>query len=330
MSIGKASDFKIYQDQLHAGMVETLTQQTDLFNAASHGAIVMRTQRSRGEYKYDSFFKSISSLVSRRDTTSVSAATDLALTQDELISVKVNRKVGPVAQTLDAFRKLGQGAGDSSLSFLIGTQIAKGIQADMLNTGLRAARAALANQSTNLYTVPTSGTLATAGLVSGLAKMGDNAADVVLWVGHSKPYYDLVAAQIAANVDGLSAYNVQTGTPVTLGRPFLVTDSTSLVVTTGTGTAAVTDYYTLGLTAAAIDIIQSEDPLMYAEIVTGLENLVVRLQGEHAYNLGLAGFKWDVQNGAGNPTDSSIGTGSNWDMAVTDYKDLAGVVVKSR
>jgi hypothetical protein len=111
MAIGKASDFKIYQDEVRGGIVERLTQASAFFNAAG-GAIRLGTVSRRGDYAKESFFKSISSLVTRRDTTSVAAATDLALAMDEIISVKLNRKIGPVAQTLDAFRKVELAAGE--------------------------------------------------------------------------------------------------------------------------------------------------------------------------------------------------------------------------
>ena len=64
--------------------------------------------------------------------------------------------------------------------------------------------------------------------------------------------------------------------------------------------------------------------------VTGLENLVVRLQGEYAYNAGVKGFKWDIGNGQANPNDTALGLGTNWDLAMASVKDVAGVVVQSR
>jgi hypothetical protein len=331
MATGKASDFKIYQDQLIGGMVETLVQQTELFNASSRNAIVLRDHRMRGDYGYESFFKNISDLVSRRDTSSTASATDLALSQEEFISVKIDRKVGPVGQTLDSFRKIMRQSNEQSLSFLIGTQVAKGMMVDKLNTGLRAAKAALDNVSDLTVDVSTTGDgkISSDALVQALAKMGDAADRVVCWVMHSKVYYDLVRDQIADNIDGVSNFNLASARPITLNRPVLVTDSTALTAAVSP-TADGSDYFTLGLTAEGILVETSEDEIMHAEIVTGLENLVCRLQGEFAYNLGLKGFKWDVSSGGANPTDAAIGTGSNWDQAVTSYKDCAGVVLQTR
>lgn len=326
MAIGKNSDFKVYDEYVHGAFIETLVQQTNAFNAASRGTIVLQDNRLKGNYEYESFMANISSLVSRRDLTSVAAATDLAQTQEEFISVKINRKVGPVAQTLDSFRKIMRSADEGSLSYLIGTQVAKAMMVDKLNNGLRAARAAIDNQSTNTTTIGTD--ITTAGLVTGLALMGDMADRVSCWVMHSKVYFDLVQNQIAANIDGVSNFNVATAQPVTLNRPVIITDSESLRVD-GSPTGDY-DYYTLGLVPNGIMIENSEEEMIHAEIVTGLENLVVRLQGEFAYNLGLKGFKWDVANGGANPTDATVATGSNWDTAATSYKDFAGVVIQSK
>src|SRR5262245_50036231 len=46
---------------------------------------------------------------------------------------------------------------------------------------------------------------------------------------HSKPYYDLVQSQINANITGISNFAIAQATPVTLNRPVIITDSSSLV-----------------------------------------------------------------------------------------------------
>ena len=41
MATGTVSDFILYEEQFHSGVTETLEQETDAFNAASQGAIVL-------------------------------------------------------------------------------------------------------------------------------------------------------------------------------------------------------------------------------------------------------------------------------------------------
>lgn len=325
MATGKASDLKVYNPQIQAGLIETLTQISAVFNEASRGCIQLVANRRPGDYVYEAFWQNPSGLVSRRDTTSVSAATDIAMTQAEDIRVKLNRKIGPVAQTLDAFRKIGKTADENALDFMIGTQVAKAMQVEMCDTALLGTAYALNNQASVKYTIPTNGTLNTAGLVSGLALRGDRATDVACWVMHSKPYYDLVQSQITANITGVSNFNIATATPITLNRPVLVTDSPSLVVS-----GAPNDYLTLGLVPGAVSVEDSEEEYVARFIETGKENLIVRVQGEFAYTLGVKGFKWDVANGGANPASAAIGTGSNWDTTYASLKDWAGVIIQSR
>lgn len=326
MAIGKASDFKVYQDQLQAGIVETLVQNSTAFNEASGGAIRLSTNSLRGDYAYEGFFLNTAGLVARRDTTSTADIDDLALTQEEFISVKLNRRIGPVAQTRDAFKKIMAGRTEQEMSFILGQQAAKAMQVEMLNSALRGTRAALNNQANVKHTISSNGSLDTAGLVSGLAKLGDAADRIVTWVMHSKPYYDLVQSQITANIDGVSNFNVASASPVTLNRPVLVTDSEALRNEVSTG---VYDYYILGLVGGATGVENSEEEDLVVEDVTGKENLIVRYQGEYAFNLGVKGFRWNTGSGA-NPNDTALGTGSNWVSAVTSYKDFAGVIIQAR
>lgn len=329
MTIGKASNFKVYQDEMRGGIVETLTQASNYFNTAG-GAINLSTVSRRGDYAKESFFKSIATIVSRRDTTSVSAATDLPLLMDEIISVKLNRKIGPVTQTYDAFAKIAMDMTPEAFSFLLGNMIGKGMQVEMLNSALRAGRAALVQNTDVLYDAGT-GTLTTANLVDGLAKFGDRSNEIVAWVMHSKNWFDLMKHQIgtSANGDIVSGVVVQGANPLTLNRPVIVTDSDALKVAGGSGSGAYTDYHVLGLTANGLVVENTETERMVLDEVTGLENLVIRLQGEYAYNLGVKGYKYDTTVGI-NPTDTNLGTSTTWDLAKTSYKDVAGVIIQVR
>lgn len=328
MAIGTKTNFKIYNEYTHTGMVETLVQVSEVFNAASQGTIRLTSVNRRGDFNYESFFASTAGLVTRRitkGTGSTSAVTDLSLAQSEKVGVKINRKIGPVANTLDSFKKIGDGPFDeNALNYAIGVQAAKAMQVEMCDTAIAAAVAALNNQAAVKYTVPSNGTLATSSLVSGLAKFGDQANRIVCWVMHSKAFYDLVQSQITANIDGVSNFVVAQGTPVTLNRPVLITDSPSL-----TGGSPL-NYYTLGLTVDAIEAEDSEESTVVSDMALGLENLLVRMQGEYAYNLAMKGFTWDVTNGGENPTVAALSTGSNWDPIAASYKDYAGIIIQSR
>ena len=325
MAAGTRTNFVIRNEYLRTRISEILAQNGDAMNAASNGAIRLDTITRRGDYAQASFFKLIAGIAVRRDPTTIGVVADLPMTMDELISVKVSRRIGPVAMTWDAFKKMQGTFSDTEFTGLVAVQSASAMQLEMLNTGLLAARAALKQQPESYLVESSLGRISTQTLVSALAKMGDQAAKIVAWVMHSKVYYDLVGNQIAANITDVSGFNVATGTPITLNRPVIVTDSASLILTPGS--PDIGNYHTLGLVRDAVALENSEQEDVVSETVTGLENLIQRLQGEYAYNIGLNGFKWDVLNGGANPTATALGTGSNWDPAMADVKNRAGVCI---
>jgi hypothetical protein len=325
MAIGKASDFKIYDEQFWGGATEVLAQNTALFNGASGGAIQLVTRRMMGNYEKESFLKSVSGLVSRRDPTSVAAATDLALTQGEYIGVKINRKIGPVAQTLDAFRKIS--SDPQEFSFLLGRQWGQAISVDYVNSAVGSVAAALANVAalTNDVTGLATKTVTHSSLVGTMAKMGDASSRVICFVMHSKAFFDLMNQSIADNVYQIGGTTIYGGTVATFNRPVIVTDSAALVVSGTPNT-----YRTLALVEGGVEVSESEQREIISQPVTGLESLVLRIQGEYAYNLKLKGMAWDTSTGGVNPTDAALLVAGNWDAVYTDVKDGPGAVLVSQ
>lgn len=318
------SDFKLYPVQVQTGMNEVLQQEANVFNGASAQAIRLYPQALTAQYGYEAFYQSIGTgLVSRRDPTSVSTVTDQELTQDEQISVKLNRRVGPIKFTRDAFKKIGNDP--AVASFIIGQQAARAILLDYLNTGLTALVAAIRVQSDLEVdkSAASTATLTHSHLVSALAPMGDAGNRITAWVMHSKPFYDLMGQAISDKITNVADTVIYGGSPGSLGRPVIVTDSTALIDTS----TSPDEYVVLGLTQGALDIIQSEPADMVNDLITGEQNIAQRIQGEHAYNVKVKGAKWDVSNGGANPNDSTLGTGSNWDKIVADLKDYAGTAL---
>lgn len=323
MAAGLASNMKVYQEYIPGRINELLAQQGNVFNDASRGALRLTTKSHRGDYVYESLFSNVSGLAARRDTTSVSGQTDTNLAQVEKVSVKLNRKIIPVAMTRDSFRKAFGNYSEMEFADIVAEQAANAMQIEMCDTALLAARAALKQQPFSYYTEGSLGSISTSTLIQSLAKLGDRADRIVCWVMHSKPFYDLIGSQVSANIAGVSNFNIASASPITLNRPVLVVDSSALK--TQLNSPDIDNYFTLGLTAGAVEVENSEEQEIVVQDVTGLENLVVRFQGEYAYNLGVKGFQWDVSNGAANPTSTNVGLGTNWDTVLTSVKDRAGV-----
>lgn len=325
MATGTKADLNIRNPFLHTALTERLAQFADAFNASSNGAIRLTSVSKIGEAAHETFFTSISGLVTRRDTTSVADVAGTKLVNAEKTEIKLDRKIGPVENTLSGFVKIGMS--ENEMQTAVGEQAGVAMAVGMLNDGLGALRAAMAGQAALLATK--AGTLDTATLVDGLFKLGDRADRIVVWIMHSLPYSKLLQSQIAANIDGVSNFNVSTASPVTLNRPVIVTDSAALWADEAGG-AGVDYYYTLGLTQGALDLINTEAENVLLDIVTGKENLIARIQGEYAFNMGMKGFSYDLTNGGANPAEAALTTATNWDKVITDLKDGPGVVIRTQ
>lgn len=320
MATGTISNFQVYNDFIHSSFVEQFTQNSDAFNEKSNGAIIMATEATVGDYKYQSFFEEGPD-VERRDDTATSALTDNALTQDNEVDVLLARRRH---QATTRSQWLNIGKTPEEFGRVYSAQLDVAIRREMLNRALAAVNAALSNVSA-LLADDSGQTMDTDSLAQGLTLFGDASDKIVLWVMHSAPYWNLVRSQITANIDGVSNFNIQTATPVTLNRPVLVTDSSSLVVS-----ATGTRYITLGLTAGAIRCVMSQMPYTAIEEETGKDNIIIRQQTEYAYLLGLKGFKYDTANGGRNPNNTNVATAGNWDQAATDNKSLPGIRIRTQ
>lgn len=324
MPIGAYDDFKIYPEQYYGGMYESIVQNINAFNSASQNALRLINENVKGHYEYESFIQ-FKDIVSRRDISSTSSASDLSLSQEEFIAVKLNRILGPVAQTLDAWKKIDEDP--EVMSFILGQKAAEQKTKDYLHSLLLAVEAAIDGQSDLKFdaTGEDTKTLTHSHLVSGMAKMGDQGQKIVAWVMHSKPYWDLVGQAITDKITNVSDTVIYGGSPGTLGRPVIVTDDSALK--NDNGSLAAT-YNVLGLVEGAGTVKESEPDNVAFKLITGLNNLVYRYQGEYAFNVGVKGFQWDTSDGGENPSDSDLGSSSNWDKVATDTKSLAGVRIE--
>lgn len=328
---GKRSDFVIYEPQFQSGMWEGLTQFVQGFNAPSRNALRMVTQSQAGQLVKEAFYKDIgTSLITRKDHTSVAALTPQKLERAEHISVKLDRKF-MVENTVDSFIKSGLSSGDmGEFSFAVGQQVGAHKAQLAFNDAVAAVRAVIAKgTTTTIYTAPTGTGLKHQHLARGLRLAGDQASQIVSWVMHSHSHTDLMIGALAdavAAYDSLNGVIVNQGSVPTLNRPAVVSDVAAL---TDDNDSAETTYDILGLFQNALTVNFSEDDVVVAEIVTGKEQLMFRVQGEFAYTLGIRGFKWAGAGGdAVNPSASALTTGSNWTAVVTDpVKNGPGIMI---
>lgn len=317
------SDLAVYNEYVYTTMTEVQRQQIDLFNAASRGAILLRSANHQGDYSDEVFFAKIQGLVRRRNAYGSGAVAAKTLQQLVDTMVKVAAGTPPVRLDPGQYRWIQMNPEVAGAA--LGQQLAGDSMADMLNTALMACRAAMLGTTEIVYdgTGDTPDTISPAMLLKGTRKFGDRSAEIVCWVMHSTPMNDFYAGNIA-NAASLFTYGTINVNSDPFGRVFIVSDSPALV------TAGSPDiFYSLGLTPAAIIIDQNGDFDANIETSNGDENIMRSWQAEWSYNIGIKGYSWDKTNGGHSPNDAALAVSTNWDKVVTDKKDLAGVLVKS-
>lgn len=327
MGIGLVSDMVIYDDEMSAGYMEAVSQNVAMFNENSNNTLRLIEGDLIGDYAKESFFKKTASIVTRQDLTSSADATILKMEQDENISVKLNRKIGPVEQALPGLKRTGMT--DREVSFILGGHIGSAILEEQINSLLSAVIAALEGQSDVVHDVTalSSGdTVSHANINLQMAKFGDRSNALAAFIMDGVTSHALMGQAINDNIFQVGGVTIIGGNVASFNRPIIVTDSTALRGTGGTSSAPTVTYKVAALVENAASIVNSEEPVVKVEIVSGKEQLTVRYQGEFAYNVGVKGFKYDTANGGVNPVAAALGTSTNWDKNVTSIKDLAGTL----
>lgn len=344
------SDLQVFSEFVYTAQREVLMQKIELFNAATRGTINLRVAPIQGDFHTEAFWGRIHGLVRRRNpyTTGAVGTKELAMLTDTM--VKIAAGTPPINIPPSQFRWIQQNPEEGGA--LIGQQLAVDTLADMLNTSLLAGVAALSGEAENIYdNTGNAGGLASHPIFnSAQALFGDSYQDILCWVMHSKPLFDIYADAMS-NAHFLFNFGTVSVREDGFGRAFIITDSPSLVSlhdALQSGVWAAIDspdsfdpvklpspgnaayvYATLGLTAEAIRVDQNSDFDDNVVSLNGDENIKRTYQAEWSYNLGIKGFSWDKTNGSHAPNDAALATQTNWDRYATSSKSLAGVLVKT-
>lgn len=317
------SDLSVYSEFAYTTATEVLTQQVELFNAASQGTITLGTGAMLGDYSDKVMWKKISGLVKRRNAYGTGAQTNKKLQNLTDTMVKVAAGMNTVEINPGQFAWIKKNPKEAGL--VLGKQLAGDMLQDMLNTAILAGYAAMKQTSAILYdaTGDTPDTLTHAALLKASAKFGDRAQDIRAWISHSLPMFNLWNNNLT-NTEKLFLYDTVAVQRDAFGRVFVITDTPSLIDVVATPD----NYYILGLVQGAINVENNGDYMANEETKNGDENILRTLQAEWSYNLGVKGYAWDKTNGGKSPTDAALGTSTNWDKYVTSDKDGPGVILK--
>lgn len=337
MATGNKDNFVIYQDGFQTGALEVLEQEVGVLNAGPRGIVIV-TENTRGEYLESAFFTNVDGLVSDRDPSSLAAVTPTGLNQQNVKDIVVNYKIGPHADTLDAFRKISESP--DLMSYLLGQMAGAQLAERYLNGGLGALVAAMSTETGMVLDTRVSGG-ATTNPVAGktsisvralnfvLGLMGDKRSRVRMWVMPSAVHTELLDNQVVEKLGEVSGSIIYGGAPGTYGLPAFVTDSPALtfeqdVSVAQDASALVTRHRVLGLTEQALVIQEQSYFDMATEIKTGGENIVAQWQGESSYLVRVKGFSWTGSNA---PTTGQLATDTNWSYVFQSVKAGPGVML---
>lgn len=316
------TNLKVFNQYAYTTFQELLSYNIQLFNAATRGALVLRSGANQGDYSDEALYGRISGLVRRRDAYATGAVTAVDISMLQSTSVKVAAGTPPVNIDPHFWQWIQRSPDEAGA--LIGKQLAEETLADMLGVAVKANVAALTNVGATVTSDGTGAVLGLARLVTAAGLLGDRADQIAAWLVHSKPMFDIYGAALSNSAQLFVFGNIKV-VEDGFGRPFIISDQPDLVYT-----SSGTKYHTLGLVAGSVMIEKNNDFVDNIETKNGDENITRTYQAQWSYNVGLKGFAWDKTNGGHSPTNSALATGTNWDKYATSVKDISGILVNSQ
>jgi hypothetical protein len=187
------SDLAVFSEYVYSAQTEVLQQQVDLFNAATNGGIVLQSAAHVGDYSDVALWAKIAGLVRRRNSYGSGAVTPKNLAMLVETMVKVAAGTPPVNMPPGMFQWIQKSPEEGGA--VVGQQLAVETMADMLNTGILAGVAAISGVAA-LVTDGSAGLATVASFNTAQRAFGDRYQNLVAWVMHSKPMFDIFGAAL--------------------------------------------------------------------------------------------------------------------------------------
>jgi len=312
------SNMQVYNDEIVGTTIELLGQKTDVFNAASGGAIVLSSAAWKGDFSKESFFNQIASARRRVDRyAAIAVQAPTALTQGEHVGVKVAGGFGPVLfepsqmtwlneDPASAIRAISEGFSDALLQ-------------DQLNTAIASAVAAVSGQAALVNDVSATAGLTLNALNNSHAKFGDQSQLLVADVMTGAAWHKLIDKALTNSSQLFASGNVMVVD--ILGKRYVISDIPALYEAGSPNKSKV-----LSVTASGIIVDNTSDIIANMDTSNGNTRIQTTWQADYSFGLKLKGYSWDVTNGGKSPTDAELATASNWDKAVAENKHTLGTL----
>lgn len=300
---------------------EVEDQAYNVFNSNSGGIIRMSGAPIQGNVETEAFFELTKDIIQERDIMKQTAVDDTFLQQTTKNRIKLHRRIGPWAYTLEEWNNML--LDPATAGTIIGRQGAVENQIKSLNLSILAVKTAISG-NTDLITDQTAAPENFASWIN-IAKaerpFGDASHNLAGWVMHSLAYNDLYQHNLANHERLLQFGNVSVIRDP-LGRIIVVTDSEHLF------DADEGVYSILGLRTNAVQISRNHRVELEHTPLLGNENLAHRWQGEFNQTLEVHGSSWNEETGGQSPKIAAIGSSANWKPHFKSIKDSAGVILK--
>lgn len=312
------SNMQVYNDEIVDTTIELLGQKTDVFNAASGGAIVLSAAAWRGDFSRESFFNQIASARRRVDRyAAIASQAATALTQGEHVGVKVAGGFGPVLfepsqmtwlneDPASAIRAISEGFSDALLQ-------------DQLNTAVASAVAAVSGQAALVNDVSATAGLTLNALNASHAKFGDQSQLLVTDIMTGAAWHKLVDKALTNSSQLFASGNVRVVD--VLGKRYVISDIPALYEAGTPNKSKV-----LSVVANGIIVDNTSDIIANMDTTNGQTRIQTTWQADYSFGLKLKGYSWDMTNGGKSPTDAELATASNWDKAVAENKHTLGTL----
>jgi len=316
------ANMQVYDEQIRLRTIELLGQDLQKFNAASGGTIVLDMSRWMGNYTRESFYNSLASAQRRVDRNAAqAAAAETALSESEMVGVKVAGGFGPVVFEPSQLTWLSSSP-EEAIN-VIAQGFADALLADQLNTVVGCAVAAIENIPALVNDVSSltagAGALTQSVLNGSHAKFGDMSGMLRADVMTGAAYHKLLEKGLENGERLFESTNVTVQS--ILGKLFVVSDIPSL---TETGTPNKTKV--LSIVAGGLVVDNASDIITHLDTSNGQTRIETTWQADYSFGIKLKGYAWDIANGGSSPNDAALFTGTNWDNVMNSVKHTAGTL----
>jgi hypothetical protein len=235
-----------------------------------------------------------------------------------MVGVKVGGGFGPVLFEPSQLSWMERDPGEAVM--VIAEGFANALLADQLNTALLAAVAAVENQAALVNDISgTPAAISQVALNNSHRKFGDRSGMLMVDVMTGDVHHRLIGEALANSSDIFQSGNVMVVD--ILGKRHIVTDSPALFEAGTPNKDKV-----LSVVNGGIIVDNAADIITNLETKNGKERIETTWQADYSFGLRLKGYAWDTANGGPSPVDADLGTGTNWDKAVTSDKHTLGTL----